>query len=185
MRLKFISLAFMCLLPLVSEARRFTLSTNVLGYVELGTMNMDMSYALSRKWSLTVGARYNPFIFYKGDPSKQFQHKQQSYFVGVRMWPWHTWSGWWFATKGRYQEYNTGGILSRETSEGDRLGVGIYSGYTLMLSRHFNIEFGIGLWGGLDMYKRYSCPMCGLTVDAGEKFFVLPDDLMISVVYVF
>lgn len=78
-----------------------------------------------------------------------------------------------------------GGILSRETTEGDRVGMGLYSGYSLMILPHFNIDFGLGFWGGLDIYRKYSCPSCGLTVDKGEKGFLLPDDLMISIVYVF
>lgn len=166
-------------------ARKFSISTNVLGYAELGTINAEMSYALSRRWSLTAGARYNPFTYHKGNPSRQFQLRQQSYSLGARLWPWHIWSGWWFAAKVRYQEYNIGGIISRETSEGDRVGMGLYSGYTLMLSKHFNMEFGLGMWGGLDVYRKYTCPSCGLTVDEGKKGFVLPDDIMVSVVYVF
>ena len=156
-----------------------------MGYAALGTLNLDASYAVSRHWSLTLGARYNPFTFHKGDPQRQFQSRQQSYSVGARMWPWHIWSGWWFASKLRYQEYNQGGILSRETTEGDRVGVGLYSGYTYMVSSHFNVEFGIGLWTGADFYTRYSCPTCGQTLDNGRRGFLLPDDIMISLAYVF
>ena len=54
-----------------------------------------------------------------------------------------------------------------------------------MISRHFNLEFGLGLWGGADLYKRYSCTLCGLSLDSGRKAFVLPDDLAVSLVYVF
>ena len=185
MRLRILCLVFLISLPFVSHARRFTVSTNLLGYAELGTLNAEASYAVSRRWSLTAGARYNPFIYNKGDALRQFQYKQQSYSIGVRMWPWHTWSGWWLSTKVRYQEYNTGGIFSQDTYEGDRVGMGLYAGYTLMVSRHFNVEFGLGAWGGVDMYTKYSCPVCGLTVGKGKKGFLLPDDVMISVVYVF
>jgi hypothetical protein len=134
---------------------------------------------------MTAGARYNPFTFRKGDPGRQFQCRQQSYSLGVRMWPWHIWSGWWFAAKLRYQEYNVGGISGPETREGDRAGIGLYSGYTYMISNHFNIEFGLGLWGGLDAYSRYDCPVCGIREDSGRKGFVLPDDVLIALVYVF
>jgi hypothetical protein len=94
-------------------------------------------------------------------------------------------SGWWFAGKARYQEYNSGGIVSREAEEGDRVGLGLYSGYTYMLSKHLNLEFGLGLWGGTSWYRRYSCSYCGLTLERGRKWFLLPDDLMISLAYVF
>ena len=182
---RIIVLVFIMLLSFPLHARRFAVSTNLLGYAQLGTVNAELSYALSRRWTLTAGARYNPFTFNSGDAGRQFQYRQQSYSVGARLWPWHTLSGWWFAAKARYQEYNAGGVISPETSEGDRVGAGLYSGYTLMLSKHFNIEFGLGLWGGVDMYRTYSCPVCGLTLGQGRKAFVLPDDIMVSVAYVF
>ncbi len=183
---KILTIAFFALGILCEcGAQRFSLSTNLLDYAALGTMNMDASYSVSRRFSLTAGVKYNPFTFRKTLPEKQLQLRQRSFAVGVRMWPWHTWSGWWFAGKGRYQEYNFGGILSPETSEGDRAGLGLYAGYTHMLGPHFNIEFGLGAWGGMDFFRTYSCQVCGDMVDEGRRYFILPDDIMISLVYVF
>ena len=175
----------MAVLPSVLYAQKVSVSTNLLGYAELGTLNADVSYAFSRHWNITAGVRYNPFTFRNGDSQHQFQHRQLSYSAGIRMWPWHIWSGWWFASKLRYQEYNSGGILDSRTREGDRFGLGLYSGYTYMISQHFNIEFGLGLWGGVDMYRLYSCQTCGYVLDSGNKEFLLPDDIMVSLVYVF
>jgi len=168
-----------------TAAQTFSVSTDLLGYARLGTMSIDASYAVARRWSLVAGARYNPFTYRKGDPERQFQNRQQSYAVGMRLWPWHTWSGWWFAGKLRYQEYNQGGIVSDKTEEGDRFGAGLYAGYTHMLSSHINLEFGMGIWSGLAVYRQYSCPVCGLTLSSGNKFFLRPDDVMISLAYVF
>ncbi len=185
---KLFAILLACLLAaggLECEARKFSVSTNLLGYAALGTMNIEGSYSLSRYVSLTVGARYNPFTFRASVPESQFQLRQQSYCIGARVWPWHTGSGWWFAGKGRYQEYNMGGIVSVVTSEGDRFGVGLSAGYTYMLSPHLNIEFGLGFWGGIDFFRDYSCQVCGLTVDEGRKAFMLPDDVLIALVYVF
>ena len=78
-----------------------------------------------------------------------------------------------------------GGLLSRETREGDRFGAGLYAGYTHMLTAHLNLEFGAGLWAGLDAYKKYSCPSCGFTLESGRALFLLPNDIMISLAYVF
>lgn len=180
-----LAVAAFAISSLKSEAQTVSLSTNLLDYACLGTLNADVSYSLSRRWSITAGARYNPFTFRKGDPDKQFQLRQQSYSLGARLWPWHTWSGWWFAGKLRYQEYNSGGIRSLETREGDRFGAGLYAGYTYMLTSHLNIEFGLGLWSGLDVYRCYSCPVCGVTLESGKTHFILPDDIMISLAYVF
>ncbi|MBR1960490.1 MAG: DUF3575 domain-containing protein [Bacteroidales bacterium] len=179
-----ISAIVMALTGFSANAQRFSLSTNLLDYACLGTMNVEGAYSVSRRWSLTLGAEYNPFTFRKGS-SDQFQIRQQSYNVGARLWPWHTWSGWWFAGKIRYQEYNVGGLLSDITDEGDRAGAGLYVGYTYMLGPHFNMEFGLGAWGGLDWFNRYSCQVCGLTMESGRRWFVLPDDIMIALVYVF
>ena len=166
-------------------AQKMSVSTDLLGYANLGTLNLDASYAVSRRWSITAGARYNPFTFHKGEKDTQFQSRQLSYAIGARVWPWHTWSGWWMAGKIQYQEYNYGGILSRQTEEGDRAGVGLYAGYTYMLSPHLNLEIGLGMWSGVSWYKTYSCPSCGITLDSGVTWFARPDDIMMSLVYVF
>ena len=168
-----------------AKTGRFSVSTNLLDYVSLATFNIDASCAVSRHWSLTAGARYNPFTYYAGDPQKQFQYRQQSYSFGARWWLWHSWSGWWLAGKARYQEYNIGGIVSRKTEEGDRVGAGLYAGYTHMLAPHLNLEFGLGIWGGFSWYRTYSCPKCGITINESEEWFARPDDIMVSLVYVF
>lgn len=178
-------LAVFFLTCLRSGAQTVSISTNMLDYAMLGTLNLDASVSVSRRWSVTAGVKYNPFTFRRDEPQRQFQYRQQSYAAGVRVWPWHTLSGWWMAGKLRYQEYNTGGIFSRETEEGDRFGTGIYAGYTHMLAPHFNLEFGLGFWAGMSVFRRYDCQVCGMTVDSGRKFFLLPDDLMISIAYVF
>lgn len=169
----------------ICPAQKFSMSTDLLGCANLGTMNVEASYAVARHWNVVAGARYNPFTFNAGNPDEQFQYRQLSCSVGARLWPWHVWSGWWFAGKLRYQEYNKGGIISPATEEGDRFGAGLYCGYTLMLTRHLNLEFGLGFWGGMAMYRKYSCPVCGPIVQSGNKMFLLPDDFMISLAYVF
>ena len=185
--IKLILLTFLLMLTTSNlvRAQKFSLSVNLLECARLGTFNIDASYAVGRHWSLTASARYNPFTYYKGDPDRQFQARQQSYALGARLWPWHIMSGWWFGTKARWQEYNIGGVFSRETREGDRFGGGLYAGYAHMLTPHLNLEFGVGLWVGADIYKVYSCPSCGLTLDGGVKGFILPDDITIGLVYVF
>ena len=92
---------------------------------------------------------------------------------------------WWLAGKVQYQEYNSGGLVSRKTYEGDRYGAGFSGGYSYMVGKHFNIDFGLGFWSGMDVYKKYSCPVCGVTEDTGSKFFFLPSDVIIALSYVF
>ncbi|MBR6931760.1 MAG: DUF3575 domain-containing protein [Bacteroidales bacterium] len=170
------------LLPLA--AQNYSVGTNVADYAGFGTMNITASAALSRRWSIDAGLKYNPFLFRAGTP-EPVSARQQLYRAGVRYWPWNVYSGWWMAGSLQYQEYNRGGIVSPETREGDRYGAGLSAGYSYMLHPHLNLDFGIGFWGGYDRYTVYACPVCGLTTDAGEKVFFLPNDMILALVYVF
>ncbi len=169
------------------HAQRISISTNLCDYLNLATLNLDAGVALNRHWSLNLGAKYNPFTFSKLSDNNlnKYQCRQQSYSISTRFWPWHVWSGWWCSGKLRYQEYNIGGIISSKTEEGDRFGLGLATGYAYMLTSHLNLELGIGFWSGWGKFTQYSCPTCGLTERKGNKIFILPDDVLISLVYVF
>lgn len=177
-------LVFLLVSTTVVFSQEWAVSTNLVGYLNLGTLNVEASYAPLRHMSIHASAKYNPFTFHSPNGT-QFQERQQSYAVGLRWWPWHIQSGWWVAAKLQYQEYNIGGITSSRTEEGDRAGLGLTAGYTYMLHQHINLEFGIGGWAGYKWYTAYSCPKCGMTTDEGGKPFVLPNDLIVSIVYVF
>lgn len=169
-----------------AKAQNMSLSTNLLGYAELGTLNMEASYGFARHWSANVGMKYNPFSFPKeAETYDQMQLRQRSVSLGARFWPWHINSGWWLAGKAQYQEFNHGGVKQAETTEGDRLGGGLSGGYTYMISSHLNFEVGAGLWAGREYYTSYACPKCGEIVGSGEKNFVLPNDLTLALIYVF
>lgn len=178
------AMRFLCGLPDMN-AQKASLSTDLLGYANFVTMNLDASYPVSRHWSINAGVKYNPFTFDLGEGKEDARNRQQTYLAGVRWWPWNVYSGWWLGGKMQYQEYNTGGIFSRKTREGDRYGAGVAGGYSYMLGRHLNLDFGIGLWGGMDKYSVYECPVCGVTSSSGAKFFILPSDIMVALSYVF
>lgn len=169
----------------VLSAQGFSLSTNVVDYAQLGTLNMEASVSLARHWTLNASAKYNPFTFERASEAQQMQARQRSVSVGTRFWPWHVYSGWWLAGKLQAQEYNVGGIKSPLTEEGERYGGGLSAGYTYMLHKHINIELGVGIWGGYNRYVGYACPSCGKITDTGEKVFFLPNDLLMSLIYVF
>lgn len=165
--------------------QKMSVSTNLAGYAALGTLNAEIAYSVSRHWSLQVGAEYNPWTFRKGITGKQFQMRRQSYSASVKYWFWHFGSGWWTEGKIQYQEYNEGGLMRRRTEEGDRFGLGFAAGYTYMLHPNINIDFGLGFWGGYAKYVQFRCPSCGLMDRKGNKAFILPDDILIAITYVF
>jgi len=169
----------------VAFSQKTAISTNIADYAQLGTLNLSVSYSASRHWSVEASTRYNPFSYNEGDPQEQMQLRQRLYAAGVRYWPWHTFSGWWLSTIAQYQEYSMGGILSQETSEGDRVGAGLSLGYSYLLLNHLNLEFGFGMWAGYDKYAKYDCPVCGVTMKEGNEFFLLPNDIILALTYVF
>ena len=166
-------------------AQRYAVSTNAADYFNLCTINAEASFACAKQWTLTAGFRYNPFQFNRQKTGREFQNKTRTVAIGARYWPWHVYSGWWLSGNIQYQEYNAGGILSRTTREGDRYGGSLGFGYNRMLGRHFNLDLGLKIWAGMDRYREYECPVCGLTVDRGNRFFLLPDEILIAFSYVF
>ena len=166
-----------------ARAQEFSISTNVVDYANFGTLNLEASYGLARHWTLDAGVKYNPFSFEKGEDMKL--NRQRSLSAGARYWPWHIFSGWWLYGAMRYQEYSFGGVLSPQTSEGDRYGGSLGGGYTYMINPHLNLDFGLGIWAGYDVYTTYACQTCGRKVDSGEKFFILPSDIILALTFIF
>lgn len=185
MKHKIIITLLLIALPIFCSAQDWSVSTNAMDYVSLGTLNAEVSMATGRHISINASARINPWTFHKGDPSKQMQNRQQTYAVGVRYWPWHIYSGWWMSGMAQYQEYNRGGIISATTEEGDAYGLSIGAGYSLMLHEHWNLDFGLSLWGGQKTFVTYACPSCGKITEKGAKWFFLPNDLRVSIAYIF
>lgn len=166
-----------------SRAQSVSLSSNFTDLADRGTLNLEAALGLSRHWSLSAGAKYNPFSFGEGDEIRQ--SKQRLFSIGARYWPWHLWSGFWFSAKCQWQEFNRGGIVSPLTVEGDRLGAALGTGYSVMLSRHLNLDLGIGAWAGYVSSVAYSCPRCGRIEGKSKDFFVLPNDLLLSLSFIF
>ena len=179
----FLSFTAGLLLCAVVQAQNFALSTNVLDYVNLGTLNMEASCGIGRQWTVSAGVKYNPFSY--GDGPEAFADRQRSLDAGARFWPWHIYSGWWMAGKVKWQEYSRGGFESTRSTEGDRYGGSLSGGYTFMLGTHLNLDIGLGLWGGYDKFIAYECMECGRVVDSGEKIFILPNDILLTISYIF
>lgn len=180
------SLFICCLLLFAAtnaHAQKLQVSTNAIGLMCLGTLNAEINFAVAKNWSVGVSGKYNPFSY--GERDRQFQMKQRCVSAFARWWPWHVYSGWWLAGRAQWQEYNTGGILSRETEEGNRYGGGLTAGYSHMITPHINVEMGLGFWAGMKQYSVYSCPTCGTKIDGGSKGFILPNDIVIAFSYVF
>lgn len=183
-RLTFIIIAFL-LIQISAEAQNFSVATNLVDYVSLGTLNAEVSAGIGRRISVNASARINPWTYHKGDPSKQMQNRHQTYAIGLRYWPWHIYSGWWISGYVQYQEYNRGGIVSQRTEEGDAYGISPGAGYSLMVHEKLNIDFGLSFWAGQKTYITYACPSCGRITDKGSKWFIMPNEIKVALQYIF
>ena len=168
-----------------ASAQKWSVSTNIMDYVSLGTLNAEGSVATGRHITLNASARVNPWTFFEGDNGRQMQNRHQTYAAGVRYWPWHIYSGWWFSAALQYQEYNRGGIISQSTEEGDAYGISPGAGYSLMLHENLNLDFGLSFWTGQKTYITYACPSCGRITDKGSKWFIMPNEIRVAIQYIF
>ena len=179
----FLSAAAGLFLWVMSGAQNYAVTTNVLDYADFGTLNIEASCGIARQWTLMAGVKYNPFYWKKGEA--EIADRQRSVEAGARFWPWHIYSGWWLTGTLKWQEYNYGGFTSPHAAEGDRYGGALSAGYTFMLNTHLNLDIGLGLWGGYDKYIAYECLHCGRISGSGEKVFILPNDILLSISYIF
>lgn len=182
-----LSLAFAVAFTFSGFAQKAAVSTNFADLAFLGTINAEAQYAVAQNWSVALSGGYNPWTYHAGDPETQFQRRRRNVSLGARWWPWHVYSGWWVSGDARWQEYNEARVLTKEVTaeEGDRFGFRLGGGYTVMINSWLNVDFGIRGWGGVTKYTVYACPMCGRIIENGTKAFVLPDEAVVSLMFVF
>lgn len=146
------------------------ISTNLVSWIDLATVNMSLEYAFSRHWSTDINMEYNAWSFKGGS----LCDKKKSVTFGVRYWPWHSYSGAWVRPFLGAESLNAKGLpVKFLNSTSDRFGAGFSAGYSLMVSRHMNIDFGVGFWGGARHDYR-----------GGWGGFIAPKDIRISLMFV-
>lgn len=173
------------LLPRTSDAQKISLETNIVEWANLGTVNLECGVSVSRHFSVIAGTKYNPWTFNKTDGYPMYNQQTTGY-AGVRYWPWYVFSGWWIGAKGQYRNYSKTGIWRPSLETGSIIGAGLSFGYTLMLHKSLNIEFGAGCFAGRQIkYTLYECPKCMDVRDIGPRNYIGLDDVSISLMYLF
>lgn len=177
---------------------RFAVSTNIVDWGWYFTPNLDFQYAVSRRLTLEASSKFNNWTFHDGSAERRNRQCRQEYSLGLRYWPWYTYSGWWLAGEVQYQEYSrrpVDNVFRKE--EGDAAGLAVSAGYSIHVNSWFNIDVGVGVWSGAKIYKIYesadkACPECGKRVDRldgiddpSRGFFFLPDEARIALMFIF
>ena len=155
---KYYFLILLLWLSLAANAQTISLGTNAVDWVNLGTANVEVGISVGQHFSITTGGRYNPWSFSSKRHDAPMHNNVKVAYAGARYWPWYVFSGWWVGVKGQYEQFMQGGFWRPMLEEGTAIGAGLSGGYTWMLHKHLNLEFGIGMWGGrYTDYSRYQC----------------------------
>jgi hypothetical protein len=180
------ALLLMCISH-VAGAQNWAVSTNALSWINIGTINAEASLSVSQHVSLNAGFTANPWQM--NTPTYvNLKNRQYGGYVGMKYWPWHVYSEWWVGVKAQYKNFEQVGLLSPNLMQGDAVGAGLSAGYTFMISNHFNIDLGMGLWGGrLLRYREFEGNVAveSKLVDVGPRNFTYLDNVIVALVYIF
>ena len=97
-------IVFICYLFLVNnlcKSQELSISSNTLDLLNLGTINGEFGLSISKKWTLYIQSKLNPFNY-----SDKFQHKLFSIGTGAKYWFWYSNSGWFLSSQLSYISYN-------------------------------------------------------------------------------
>ena len=166
-----------CLCSTQVRAQFYSLSTNI-PVLAATTLNMELSMTLDRKYSMHLPVYYNPFVFSDNKKLQNF-----TVLPGIRSWVLESYNGGFFGTNAIGSKYHF--TWQDRRYEGQAYGAGISAGYAWMLSRRWNLEVeaGIGLiWAD---YRLYPCEKCGQKIQDEHRWYVIPNKLALSMVYLF
>ncbi|WP_165043850.1 DUF3575 domain-containing protein [Dysgonomonas sp. ZJ709] len=175
--LKYILLLLLCLSTSGLRAQFYSLGTNI---PALGTttLNLEASMTLNRKWSVHLPVYYNPFVFKDNKKIQNF-----SVLPGVRYWMLESYVRGFVGVNAIGSKYHF--TWKDYRYEGLAFGGGISAGYAYLLSPRWNLEVqgGIGLiWAD---YTKYKCEECGKKLADENGWYLIPNQIAISLIYLF
>lgn len=175
--IRFSFILFLSTLVFITKAQNKTLSTNVIGWGTL-SMNAEASIAINKKQTLHFPIAWNPWTF-KGN--KKMKHVTVS--PQWRYWKTEKYLGHFFGANIIGSRYNVG--LTDYRYDGWAYGLGGSWGYAWILGKRWNVEVQAGVGVVRTDYKRYDCGTCGDFLSKESKWYVAPNRLALSVVYMF
>ncbi len=169
------------------EKSPVSLSTNLFDWCDFLTLNLEVGVPVAKRWSLHAGFKFNPWKFNSSAGNYSVTYNQQkSVYVGARFWPWYVNSGWWVCSKLQYTDYAITGVWRPALDQGKALGIGFSGGYSLMINKHLNLDFGAGFWtGALLQHNLYRSVEMMEVRQSGSKGFIAINDITIGIQYLF
>lgn len=170
----------------IASAQHVAISTNVLDWAWFGTANAKVDVTVSRHFSIDAFAKYNPWEFKAKEPDYDMYAKQLSAAIGVSYWPWVVFSDFHCSLFVQYYQSSGTGIFKPALDITQEIGGVISAGYSWMVAKHLNVDVSVGAFLGTYLsHQAYCCPEHLEPIDPGSKFAIRPEDIRISLAYVF
>ena len=179
-----VSLLLLCV-PRIVNAQRISVSTNAMSWANFGTINAEGAVSVSKHFTVFAGAKYNPWTI-RTKTQYFFMNQQATGYVGAKYWPWHVYSGLWIGAKAQFENVRQAGLFSEQMIKGNALGAGLSVGYSIIITPHVNVDFGVGGWGGRVLnYSKYTNSYDNVLIESGSKNFAFLDNIIVAFAYVF
>lgn len=191
--LKFCALLLAGLLfGLGADGQNIAVKTNLL-YDATATINAGAEIGLAERWTLDFSGNYNNWEM-SGD--RQWKH----WFLQPegRYWFCNKFIGHFIGIHAHGGMYNIGNLensisflgtdfsmLSGNRYQGWFAGAGVAYGYSWVLSKHWNLEFELGVGYAYSRYESYPCAVCGDLLDSEAHHYFGPTKAAINLIFAF
>ena len=154
---------------------------NNLLYDAAATPNLQLEIKLTDKWTLELGAGFNPFPL-SDEKFPKWRHVSAS--IAPRYWFCHAFNGGFLSFNAAYAHYNVAGgaypigwiynQVKDSRYQGDAVMGGVSGGWHFAISPHFGIELEGGIEAGYSWYDRFECKHCGKKTESSGRWLLLP-----------
>ena len=164
-----------------SEKTEVVALKNNLLYDAAATPNLQLEIKLAPKWTLELGAGFNPFPL-NDRTFPKWRHVSAS--IAPRYWFCNAFYGGFISFNAAYAHYNVAGgaypigwiynQVKDNRYQGDAVMGGVSGGWHFAISPHFSIELEGGIEAGYSWYDRFECKHCGQKTESGGRWLLLP-----------
>lgn len=193
MKLKFLIPLFLGLLISVgAKAQDVAIKTNLL-YDATATVNLGVEVGVAPKWTLDLSGNLNAWNV---NEDKRWKHWLLQ--PEARYWFCDRFSRHFLGFHALGGQYNIGGLqnnikflgtdfskLSNNRFQGWGVGAGVAYGYAMILGKHWNLEFEVGVGYIYSAYDIFECTGCGRRVGQDNNHYVGLTKAAINLVYLF
>lgn len=193
MKLKFLIPLFLGLLISVgAKAQDVAIKTNLL-YDATATVNLGVEVGVAPKWTLDLSGNLNAWNI---NEDKRWKHWLVQ--PEARYWFCDRFSRHFLGIHALGGQYNIGGLqnnikflgtdfskLSNNRFQGWGVGAGVAYGYAMILGKHWNLEFEVGVGYIYSAYDIFECTGCGRRVGQDNNHYVGLTKAAINLVYLF